>query len=127
MSLPEAPEVQGDAAKLLRWINTILIAAGGFLAVAVYNNVEEGRKEGRLRAEVLESKFILLDKQQAMTNADRYTSGDHLKFADIVTTQINSNDKRITRLEDGMAGLKDGQSSMQQLLMRIGENLGIKK
>lgn len=127
MAIPEAPEVKGDAAKVLRWLNTILISAGGVLALAVYNNVEEGRKEGKTRAQLLEDKFIMLDKEQAVINANRYTSGDHIKFSDIITTQINANDKRITKLEDSMTNLKDGQNAMQQTLNTIRDGLGLKK
>ena len=116
MNLPEQPEVHGDAAKVLRWINTILIAGGGLMAVAVWNGVEAGRMENKQAVSVLESKFTALDKEMAKTEANRYTSGDHIQFSASVATQFNTYDKRVTRLEDGMTTIKDGQNAMQRTL-----------
>ncbi len=109
INLPEQPDVdsKGDAGKVLRWINTCLLALGGMMAWTIHNNVEDGRRESKAAILSLETKFIALDKDSAVTNANRFTVNDHIKFADAISVKFNEQDKRLTRVEDSLTAIKD--------------------
>ena len=119
MALPEEPEVKGDAGKVLRWVNTLLISIGGFMAYDIHHNVEEGRAETKAAIVSLESKFSTLDKAMAVASAkDIYAPSDHIKFADQIHVEMNNHDKRITLIEQTL-------NSINLNLVTIKSGLGL--
>ncbi len=115
MDLPEQPQVKTpDGQALLRYFNSFVIVVGAAMAFKINGMIDEGQKESKRAISSLDSKFTALDKAQAITEANRYSSNDHIKFADQIHAELTLQDKRVTRIEDSQNEIKSGISSLKE-------------
>lgn len=73
----------------------------GAFGLGAWATLLEIRTQGAQKAiELLQTDASMLVNWRSESNGNRYTSGEHAKFATEINASFNGHDKRITRLED---------------------------
>jgi len=118
MDLPEQPEVKGDAGKVLRWVNTILITLGGVMAGSMWADqkstnaetkasLERWQEKSRSSMDSLKDSLHEMKTEAAVFSASRFSSSDWVKAKENMDAKFNDQDRRLGKVEDGLISIKD--------------------
>lgn len=114
MNLPEQPEVKGDAAKVMRWINLVVMSFGVVFAFSFWTDWKEGYRKSAERLEALQSTVAEMKGDARVLEANR----------DVIDTRFNSTDGKLATLDRRVEKVEDSNIANRESLKRIENKIG---
>ncbi len=113
--LPDQPDVKGDAQKVLRWFNSIMISLGAFFAFGFWTEWKDSSKKNVDRMESLQSAVNRLDTNAQVTEAKESLDGRFIAQ----DSKVLALDRRVEKVEDASTAIKD---ALRRMETTIGSN-----
>ncbi len=111
-------------ARMVPWVRGLLFGAaaiGGWAASLQWSQHKMGEEIVDLKKQAHTFELWMTE-----SNGNRYTTGDHSKYATEATAVTNGLDKRTQRLEDTSKDVKDALTSIKTTVDRLDRNFNFK-